>query len=69
MASVKASGLEMLDTELQVMERDVTSPDVKSGTVIDDHDMQRMGKAQELKVCQFHCIDLSSNSNRETCAL
>ena len=32
------------------------SPDQKAGTtlgtVLDDHDMQRMGKAQELKVCQ-----------------
>jgi hypothetical protein len=52
MASVKASGLEMLDTELQSMDRDVASPDPKTGTVVDDHDMQRMGKAQELKVCQ-----------------
>lgn len=37
------------------MDRDEASPDPKGGTtlgtVIDDHDMQRMGKAQELKVC------------------
>jgi hypothetical protein len=46
----KTSGLELQDTELQLMDRDVTGS--KLGTVVDDHDMQRMGKAQELKVCQ-----------------
>lgn len=59
MASVKEPGLEMQDTELQYMDRDEASSDQKGdqkggttlGTVIDDHDMQRMGKAQELKVC------------------
>lgn len=54
MSSVKASGLEMQDTELQYLDRE-GAPDQKAGTtlgtVIDDHDMQRMGKAQELKVC------------------
>ncbi|CAG8401060.1 unnamed protein product [Penicillium salamii] len=53
MSSVKASGLEMQDTELQYLDREGAPSDQKAGTtlgtVIDDHDMQRMGKAQELK--------------------
>ena len=53
MASVKAPGLEMQDTELQYMDQDIVSPNPKAGTVVDHHDMQRMGKAQELKVCQL----------------
>ncbi|CAG8158203.1 unnamed protein product [Penicillium olsonii] len=48
----KASGLEMQNTELREMDQEA-SPDQKAGTtlgtVLDDHDMQRMGKAQELK--------------------
>lgn len=52
MTALKASGLEMQDKVLQPMERDaIPDHDRKAGTAVDDSDMQRMGKAQEFKVC------------------
>lgn len=54
MATAKTPELDTQD-EIHDLDGDRASPDprVGTGTVIDDHDMQRMGKAQELKVCQI----------------
>lgn len=42
----------MQDQEVQAVERDAFSEhDLKAGAGVDDIDMQRMGKAQEFKVC------------------
>lgn len=38
-----------MDMEVHPLDQDV--PPTQKGTVLDDHDMQRMGKIQELKVC------------------
>lgn len=40
-----------MDMEVHPLDHDV--PATQKGTVLDDHDMQRMGKIQELKVCQL----------------
>jgi hypothetical protein len=47
-----------------------TNTDAKhTGTVYDDHDMQRMGKVQELKVIVGDGDMTRSDTNRETSAL
>lgn len=45
----KTTRLETMDMEVRPLDQDV--PSTQKGTVLDDHDMQRMGKIQELKVC------------------
>jgi hypothetical protein len=40
-----------MDMEVHPLDQDV--PPTQKGTVLDDHDMQRMGKIQELKVCRL----------------
>ncbi len=47
----KSTRLETMDMEVQPLDHDV--PATQKGTVLDDHDMQRMGKIQELKVCRL----------------
>lgn len=66
-ASTKAPGLEALDMEgNQPVDQDGSQ---KEGTALDDHDMHRMGKVQELKVCLLaSCAAPITNltlSNRE----
>ncbi|GLI80698.1 hypothetical protein PoHVEF18_009055 [Penicillium ochrochloron] len=43
----KSTRLETMDMEVHPLDQDV--PPTQKGTVLDDHDMQRMGKIQELK--------------------
>jgi hypothetical protein len=40
-----------MDMDVHPLDQDV--PPTQKGTVLDDHDMQRMGKIQELKVCRL----------------
>lgn len=47
----KSTRLETMDMEVHPLDQDV--PPTQKGTVLDDHDMQRMGKIQELKVCRL----------------
>lgn len=47
----KTTRLETMDMEVHPLDQDV--PPTQKGTVLDDHDMQRMGKIQELKVCRL----------------
>ena len=49
-AANKSTRLETMDMEVHPLDQDV--PPAQKGTVLDDHDMQRMGKIQELKVCR-----------------
>lgn len=41
--------------EVHPLDHDV--PATQKGTVLDDHDMQRMGKIQELKVCRLFAAE------------
>lgn len=50
-APTKSTRLETMDMEVHPLDQDV--PPTQKGTVLDDHDMQRMGKIQELKVCRL----------------
>jgi hypothetical protein len=54
MGSSKPSGSAVRDTELQSLDHDGSSEHDPKTAVADDTDMQRMGKAQELKV-HFLC--------------
>lgn len=49
-AASKSSRSGTVDMEIKPMDQGVPQ-DQNSGTAMDDSDMQRMGKAQELKVC------------------
>lgn len=62
-ASDKALGLELLDMNERLMDHGVlqqAQAGAGAGTALDDGDMHRMGKVQELKAClplSLHCID------------
>lgn len=70
-ASDKALGLETLDMDERLMDQGVlqhTEAGVGAGTALDDGDMHRMGKVQELKAClplSLHRIHVLTFSNRE----
>lgn len=75
-AATKAPMSETMDTEIQPMDQHVPQ-DEKSGTALDDNDMHRMGKVQELKVCSsylgtyllFFGLPSDISQNREICDL
>lgn len=50
MQTSKTPGLESADMESHAMDPE-SSQAARGGAPVDDSDMQRMGKAQELKVC------------------
>ena len=61
-ASDKALGLELLDMDERLMDHGIQQAQAGAGagTALDDGDMHRMGKVQELKAClhlPLHCID------------
>lgn len=50
-----------MDMEVHPLHQDV--PSTQKGTLLDDHDMQRMGKIQELKVCRLFSAERPLRSN------
>lgn len=48
-----------MDVEFHPLDHDIPPP--QKGTLLDDHDMQRMGKIQELKVRRLFPLSLPSS--------